>query len=409
LGPGFWIADLPTRWPDPPREISFSTLSLIEACPRQWALRQARYPSIWDQEGYPPRINLAALSGKIVHDVVEKIIHALIGAGCGSVRDPGSFPVLKNLGGLSALVENSINHNFRRFSANPRCDGVRDSLKRDLQSRTSEMRTNIQKVLSLTEFSGRASAPERKSKSTKGRLPLSEGTYTEIDLRAPNIGWRGRVDLLKVLSSACDITDFKTGAPKPADQFQVLIYAFLWLNDQERNASGKGVGSLTLSYPSGLVRVPTPSMTGMDELGQDLKERGELARSAVSASPPPAKMSAENCTFCEVRHLCPEYWSQKGIETLASSQGGSTDRCDLEIAVTGRHGPKSWDGRISIGNKFQAGRQIILRTQGTESVFSKADRIRVLDGFAQSPEDVEEESSAVVATSKFTEIYVVPE
>ena len=43
----------PDTWPEPPREMSVSSLRAIESCPRRWALSTASYPNLWRGIGYP--------------------------------------------------------------------------------------------------------------------------------------------------------------------------------------------------------------------------------------------------------------------------------------------------------------------------------------------------------------------
>jgi hypothetical protein len=47
------------------------------------------------------------------------------------------------------------------------------------------------------------------------------GAFPEIELRTPRFSWKGKVDLLAISDSACEITDFKTGVPDEAHKFLV--------------------------------------------------------------------------------------------------------------------------------------------------------------------------------------------
>lgn len=66
-----WTTSLPTSWPEPPQDMTVTTLLEIEACPRRWSLTNAEYPALWDGRGYPPQIQPAALGGTVVHSAVE--------------------------------------------------------------------------------------------------------------------------------------------------------------------------------------------------------------------------------------------------------------------------------------------------------------------------------------------------
>src|SRR6185312_12568017 len=88
-----WNTRLPVAWPDPPTELTFSALKEIEACPRRWALASANYPDLWEDYGYPPRVQLQALFGTVVHAVLETVTRELVGAGCSSVHDASAVEV----------------------------------------------------------------------------------------------------------------------------------------------------------------------------------------------------------------------------------------------------------------------------------------------------------------------------
>jgi hypothetical protein len=51
-----WTSIGPAAWPDPPAEMTVTTLAEIEACPRRWTLGAAHYPALWTGRGYPPRV-----------------------------------------------------------------------------------------------------------------------------------------------------------------------------------------------------------------------------------------------------------------------------------------------------------------------------------------------------------------
>ena len=78
----------PDTWPEPPRQMSVSSLRAIESCPRRWALSTASYPDLWRGIGYPPRIQRSWLMGSVVHLAIERIVRRLAQANCGSLSDP---------------------------------------------------------------------------------------------------------------------------------------------------------------------------------------------------------------------------------------------------------------------------------------------------------------------------------
>lgn len=85
-------------WPATPSMWSYSSLSEAEECPRRWMLSRARYPTIWEREGYPPRPILAGLIGNTTHRALELILGTLQARGCVSVSDPSAVEALRDIG-----------------------------------------------------------------------------------------------------------------------------------------------------------------------------------------------------------------------------------------------------------------------------------------------------------------------
>src|SRR5437773_9728793 len=110
----------PVNWPAAPDEITFSSLGVIEACPRQWALQAADYPDIWEGRGYPPKIFVKGLTGTIAHSVVEMLTREFVAAGCGSIDEPSAVHVMRSLGGYTKLITQSIEATAASCRQNPR-------------------------------------------------------------------------------------------------------------------------------------------------------------------------------------------------------------------------------------------------------------------------------------------------
>jgi hypothetical protein len=122
----------PTTWPDPPAEMSVSTHADIDVCPRRWALGAAEYPDIWSGRGYPPKLQVAALAGSVVHLALEIITKQLTRAGVPSLDGPLATQVLRELGGYTRVVENCVDGILKRFSDNPRALPLMEHAQRRL-------------------------------------------------------------------------------------------------------------------------------------------------------------------------------------------------------------------------------------------------------------------------------------
>jgi hypothetical protein len=125
--------------------------------------------------------------------------------------------------------------------------------------------------------------------TAKERVPLTGGAFSEVELRATRIGWKGKADLLTLSEQACEITDFKTGAPNEAHNFQLQVYALLWSLDDELNPTGRLVDRLVVAYEGGDVEVAPPTIAQLAEFQRDLIARGAAAQASLSARPPEAR------------------------------------------------------------------------------------------------------------------------
>lgn len=400
-----WRVVTPVTWPSPPTEMSVSTHAEIAECPRRWALSAADYPELWGGRGYPPKLQVAALAGSVVHLALEIITKQLAHANVLSLSDPSAPQVLKDLGGYTRVVEDCVERILKRYVDNPRASALMEHAQRTLRDQVPTLRARVQSMLSRvrlpksTPSAPTASVP--KSGGSLPRLPLISGIYPEVEVRAKSIGWKGKVDLLVLGDDACEITDFKTGAADEAHKFQVRAYAVMWRLDDELNPSGRAVDRLVLAYGSQDVDVAPPSASEIDDLGRQLLARRQAAETALDARPPSAHPNTETCRYCAVRQLCDAYWASA---TQVVSDDGRFG--DIELKITGRHGPTSWDAVVVRARNLPAKTPALLRLQQHEE-FKEGTRVRVLDGaLARDSED--DAAPAIVTLGVLSEAYYGP-
>ncbi len=393
----------PESWPQAPAEITVTTLAEIESCPRRWALSAASYPDTWEGRGYPPRVHLGGLAGTVVHLALETITRALVRAGCRGVQDPNTFQVMKSLGGHSQVVNTCIDRVLERFAGNPRAQGLLEFAARSLRGRVPELRTRTQTMLSRVRLPS-VGAPQIEERTIVERGPLPMGVFAEVELRAKEIRWKGRADLLVLSPDVCGITDFKTGAPDDGHQFQIRVYALLWSRDAELNPTRRRADRLVLAYEAGEVEASAPSDAELDAIERNIVARGEAARQAVSQSPPEARPSADNCRYCGVRQLCSEYWTAKAQQKIAE-QAGDARFGDAEVTITGRHGPSSWDARVELSRNLPPGMPAVFRTSSSSELQVGA-RLRVVDA-AIVLDGEDQAEPAVITLGKLSEAYAV--
>ena len=403
-----WFVAKPKIWPAAPSAMSVTGLIEIEACPRRWALASADYPEVWNRRGYPPRLFIASLTGTVIHMALQTITKAFAQSGRTSLQDAGAVEVMRSLGGYTKVINDCVQNVLRRFTGNPRATPMLEIAARSLNSRVPEIRTKAQTLLGRIKLHGgeTGSKSVRAGKARVG-LPLGPGTYPELELRAPRIGWHGTADLLILSAQGCEIVDFKTGAPDDAHKFQLRVYALLWSRDSELNPTGRLVDKLTISYQSGEAKVDPPTATELDALESDLVERSRTAATALSAVPPQARPTIDNCRYCAVRHLCDEYWQPTTVQALTATAPSEAPFRDLQIIIVARHGPSSWDGVIEHSQGTEPEKPILLRTSsGSELHCANGDRIRVLDALV-SPTAENDGAPMVVTMNTMSEAFVL--
>lgn len=358
-------------WPRPPAVWSYSSLRNAEECPRRWMLSRATYPSIWRRAGYPPRPMLPALVGDAVHRVLELILRSLHDHGCQSLATPCAVEVLKELGGYSKLIERVIDEQLHDLEDNPRMVDRIPGLRSALRTRVPDIRHRVQAAITRTTLKPIPST-NRAILDTPQRGPLGDGSYPEVELRAPELRFGGRADLLTISSGACTITDYKTGVPDTHHAEQVKTYALLWSRDRELNPSKLPLQQLVLSYGTHDERLDPPTDAHLVALAGQLVNRTAEAESQLLLRPPPARPAPAMCRFCGVRQLCEDYWdSLTHLATRSSHE--EPDWFDYEGTVTSRNGPRSWLVTADDGSA------LLLRTSSETTTFRLGDRIRLLN------------------------------
>ena len=182
---------------------------------------------------------------------------------------------------------------------------------------------------------------------------------------------------------------------KEVDELELRIYALLWARDREVNPSGRLADQLVLSYNERDVEVLSPSIGGLCSLEEEIRSRTERSLATIRLHAPEARPSVENCSNCSVRHLCDEYWKWPGRH--GEDQGSPTIRfADVEIELTGRHGPSSWDGMLEVSSGPNSTQPALLRTANLQFDLHPGQQIRVLNVRVNRPN--EDEHLPVVAT-----------
>lgn len=411
-----WYARLPHEWAAAPEWMSFSRLSEIEACPRRWSLNSASYPEIWSRRGYPPKVYFASLSGQIIHAALEIISNALNKAGCSSTTDECFVRVMREQGGFTKIIEAAIKSLCNDLYDNPRFTSKLKYISIKLRNSVPALREQLQIMSGKLRLQGGfVATTTSRSRGNYGAIrgALSNGTYSEIELRAASLRWRGFVDVLTLSDVSCEIIDYKTGMPKPEHEEQVRLYSLLWARDVQLNPSGRTVDHLTLAYSTTDVNVEPLTRSQLDVLELEIISRTRVAYSLAQQSPPPAFPSIHKCEFCPVRQLCDEYWTPQVQQMIAQEvehelPSAGEYLVDLEIDNLQQQTPLSWNAVVILCRDLPAGTDIMIKDPEPSSVlhnkFNSGSRIRILDAFlVKNPEN----TTTIVLLTGASEVFVV--
>jgi hypothetical protein len=406
--------------------MSFHFLIEAEQCPRSTALSRGIYPDLWNKNGYPRKPHLAALSGRITHIVVSRIALELARRGCASLCEAKAVQILKELGGYTKVIVQSTDALLNSLVGNPRFEAVRQHTTSRLRAQVSQIREQVQVLMSRLSLQENALSPPIRDKPTMPssnapavtRKPLGLGAHFEVELRDEQLRWKGIADMLCIGDDGCTITDFKTGERFDDHELQLRIYALLWARDNELNPSGRPATSLVLSYPHGEHEVThLDSVLEESALATDLRTRTAAVRQALQSPEPKANVSEENCRTCEVRHLCNEYWSAigpKSVDTSARAGHSGIPELfserrdqwlaktasktatkqtlfdDIEVILQRRRTDITWEAECWASTVLQPRSRILLRLPVTAASFGDqfqpGDRIRLTDALLAAPE-----------------------
>jgi RecB family exonuclease len=336
-------------------------------------LSRATYPEVWSGRGYPPRPNVPALLGDVVHRALEIVLREFLARGCVSVRDPSAVVILKDLGGYSKLAERAIRELVDPLADNPRAAPRLDGLRAALLAKVPDIRQRVQVVVSRTALQpGPNTASDAPAEGE--RWPLGIGTHPEAALQATDLRLGGRVDLITLAEDGCRITDYKTGAADPHHSDQVRTYALLWTHDGVLNPSALPVRRLTLSYPTHDIDVEVPTGAELVVAAAEMAARIDAADLTLQERPPEARPAEGICRLCGVRQLCEDYWAELAIVPTARGSTGEPQWFDLEATVASQNGPRSW---LVTRDADQS--TMLLRTPSEGTTFRVGDRVRLLN------------------------------
>lgn len=147
-----WMTRKPSERVEAPEWMSFHFFNEAQRCPLAASLRNSYYTPIWDRKGYPNRPNAAAVAGIVVHTCAETIMGRFSEAGVNSLMDPAAMSVLREAGGFTKMLSETLEDYLKTETSNPRFLQFRDDLLRTLKMKLPQMRATLQELLAAHKW-----------------------------------------------------------------------------------------------------------------------------------------------------------------------------------------------------------------------------------------------------------------
>ena len=284
-----WRVTGPTHFVTKPEWMSFHILREAEKCPLASVLRRSTYTHLWNRSGYPNKPTVSAAIGIIVHSAAQHLMRELMKDGVISSRDEAAIQTLRRLGGFSSVITREISLFIQGEQTNPRFQSFASAFEKNLSNKLPRMRELLQELLSEQEWIVRRPGPSEKplpdgwSLGPK-RHRLRPGTSFEIELREPEMKWKGRVDAITLLNDSCSISDLKTGEPSESHIEQLRVYSVLWDGDRDLNPDRLPVSGLKIFYGSSVISLDLPTKETLAEWRSAIVDRTERAEQELAVS-----------------------------------------------------------------------------------------------------------------------------
>jgi len=365
----------PTAWATPPSSYSYSSLTAIERCPRQWQLAHSRYG---DLARFPTRPHPAAVEGEIVHAVLDRLFKTLAVRGMPALGTPSFREGLAKVDVQMSVRQLIVEHE-RRLAEHPRASAFRlRTGPQQLVNRVVRLfRGLYQDAVTTHRASGFPAGAMRAPQPLPTGPALAaivreRGALSELPLAHPTLPFAGIIDLIWSDRGDPVITDFKTGQVQPEHRKQVAYYAILWWR-----CSGVFPGRAEVRYPDRFVPVPMEEAL-LIEVEEELRRRLSTV-ATVLASVPTQAILGEHCKHCDVRQFCEDYWASRNLLSPARKRGAGQDTTvDVEVTVVGEPSSSGFDALAEGGNVVP----VVFRENvaSVHGPFAKGERLRILGG-----------------------------
>lgn len=341
----------------------------------QWQLTNSKYSE--DFDSFPTRPSPAAVEGQIVHSIIDKLFKALSLEGLpkfGTTKFRECVGKVDIKNSVSLLVAEHEN----KIKKHPRGNGFR--LRKTRQQMTNQVIRLFKNQYFQIEASGMPIPPPtnvtlkkddtQKNNITKiDPLHLLE-TYdaaTEIYLKDNDMSFGGIIDLVWKSGDNTTIVDYKTGKKDKNHLKQVQYYAVLW-----KRATGQTPLNVEVRYPGETVSVKL-SDSIIDKIEEELTVRISKASNKLKKNPA-EDICSYNCSFCDVRQFCDNFWRDKNFDQI--NKISDRTALDIEVMVDEKPSDFGFEGKTKCGQNIAVVYEVSVKK--IIGSFKKGDRFRIL-------------------------------
>ena len=371
---------------------SASTLKEVEECPKRFALRRASFPEIWSRTGFPNRISTAQVKGIVVHEVVSKIMNSLQNSS--ELPEISVLTFLKERGGYLELLKITLEKELLLASSNPRARLMVESIKQEILSDLSELRSQVQyfvkeSINKVPRVSSSVDNVELNDISyTTFQIPPINSEYKIVDSEFPIEGY---LDLLLTNEDIDHIIDYKTSKTIHDEYWdQLSLYAWLW-NRSSKNLR-KGDCRVEVISGANLSESRVIKIEDLPSIQMNVTNRIQSAEQSITGEIA-AKPSIESCRYCSVKVLCNPYWN------MNENQSTESKWADIRIRTMGSLGGNAWSVSI-LSDDTPAMLVLGDRDDGSIEI---GQELRLLNAYKNE----DEEAGVVIRLSQNSEIFRV--
>jgi len=376
---------------DERRPWSASTLKEIEDCPSRFVLKRGTYPEIWSRKGFPSRITSSQIKGIVIHKVVSNIMNYVQ-----SSEESPEISVslyLRTHGGYLDILNITLEKELDSISSNPRARALLESIRSEVKSDLSEMRSQVQFFVKESIFKSTGSTNLNRSQGARVGIQDRSSLRrinSEFKIFNEEFNVEGYLDLLIIDDPVDHIIDYKS-AKSVRDEYwdQLKLYGWLWSKD-ERNQKESNC-NLVLVTGNGSSQSLLFEPDEHNKFEKRLIERLAKAESSLASSVVEARPSAENCKFCPVKAICGDYWSL--LETSSSDEKW----VDLRVKTLATVGGDSWRVLLKSNEK----EAILVFGDKNDGSIEPDQEFRILNAFMK----MDEELGPIIRLGQNSEIF----